>query len=124
MLVAIITILILGGGGAFGPMVFIDEARDNVENVITDEEQLKEVRADLKAMKGRAKDYSKAMNKLTKDYRKEFGDHDIQGDTMDAYWGQLLSLNETYSKDLTAMRFDLRDQMTREQWEALFPLED
>ena len=124
MLAAIITILILGGGGAFGPMVFIDEARDNVENVITDEEQLKAVRADLKAMKGRAKDYSKAMNKLTKDYRKEFGDHDIQGDTMDAYWGQLLSLNETYSKDLTAMRFDLRDQMTREQWEALFPLED
>ncbi len=121
MLAAIITILILGGGGAFGPMIYLDEARENAETVITDEDQQKEIRADLKEMKGRTKDYLKAMNKLIKSTRKEFGVHDVDNANLNEQWDQLLTLNKSYSEDIMNMRFELRDQLTREQWAGLFP---
>ena len=120
MIAAIITILILGGG-AFGPMIYIDEARDNAKTAISDEDQQTQVRADLKEMKGRTKDYMKAMNKLIKGVRKEFGVHAVDSANLDAQWNQLLTLNKSYSEDIMNMRFELRDQLTREQWAGLFP---
>ena len=42
MLIALYTIVILGGGGTFCPMVFIDEALDNTKTAIVDDDRRKE----------------------------------------------------------------------------------
>jgi hypothetical protein len=75
-------------------------------------------------MKGAAKDYSKAVNKLQKDLRKEFGDHEVESDAIDAYWDQVMDLNKGYSEDLIELRFELHEQVSREEWAGLFPTDD
>ncbi len=120
MLIALMTILFLGGS-SFGPMLYIDEARDNAKSAIMDDDQRKLVRDDLKSMKKRAKQYAKSVKGLTKDLRKEFGDHAVGEADLDVYWDQVFALNVSFSDDIIDMRFELRDKVSREEWSALFP---
>lgn len=122
MLIALLTIFFLGGGD-FGPITFIGEASDNVKTAIVDADKRKEVSATLKAAKSRSKDYVKEINGLSKSLRKRFADHDVSDEDLDGYWSQAHELNLKYSEDLVDIRFALRDQVTREEWEGLFPAE-
>ena len=122
MLIALMTIFILGGG-SFGPMVYFDEARDNAKSAIIDDDQRKLVRDDLKSMKSRAKQYTKSVKGITKDLQKEFGDHAAGEADLDVYWDQVFALNASLSEDIIDMRFALRDKVSREEWTGLFPLD-
>lgn len=122
MLIALMTILFLGGS-SFGPMLYIDEARDNAKSAIIDDDQRKLVRDDLKSMKSRAKQYTKSVDGLTKDLRKEFGDRAAGEADLDVYWDHVFALNESLSEDLIDMRFALRDKVSREEWAGLFPVD-
>lgn len=120
MLIALMTIFFLGGG-SFGPMLYIDAARDNAKSAIVDDDQRKVVRDDLKSMSKRAKEHAKSVENLTKDLRKQFGDIAVGEAELDVYWDQAFALNESFSEDFIDMRFALRDKVSREEWSALFP---
>ena len=122
MLIALLTIFLLGGG-SFGPMEFFDQAKDTSKTAIADDDQRKEVQATLKTMTSRAKGYSKDANKVMKDMRKGFSDHEALAEHFDGFFTVMAALNTAYSNDIIEMRFDLRDQVTREQWADLFPVE-
>ena len=121
MLIALFTIFILGGGGPFGPMVFIDDALENVESAIVEDDRRKETTATLKVMNKRSKEYTKAIRGLAKESPSEFSKHDGSDEEIEAFWGQFFELNSEYTNDLVEMRFELRDQLSRDEWEALFP---
>lgn len=123
MIIALLTILFLGGGGSFGPMDFFDQAKDTAKTAIVDDDQRDEVQATLKTMTSRAKDYSKDANKVTTNLRKGFGDHEASTEHFTDIFAEISALNTAYSNDIVEMRFDLRDQVTREQWADLFPVE-
>jgi len=122
MLIALITIFFLGGS-SFGPMLYIDEARDNAKSAIIDADQRKLVRDDLKSMKSRAKQYTKSVKDLTKDLQKEFVEHEVDEADLDVYWDQIFALNASLSEDVIDMRFALRDKVSCEEWSALFPVD-
>lgn len=121
MLIALYTIFILGGGGTFGPMVFIDEALDNTKTAIVDDDRRKEAIVTLKAMKSRTKQHTKAIKGLSKDMDSSMGGHEFADEEIDAIWDRYFDLNTEYSKDIVEIRFQLRNQVTREDWEAMFP---
>lgn len=121
MLIALYTIFVLGGGGSFGPMIFIDQAMDNTKTVIVDKDRQKEVTASLKAMKSRAKDYSSDMKKNIKGLSPTSNPHEENAAELEAFWAEVFELNAQYSNDIIDMRFELRDQLSREEWEGMFP---
>jgi len=121
MLIALYTIFFLGGGGAFGPMDFIDEALDNTKSAIVDDDRRKEATASLKTMKARTKQHTKAIKGLSKEFDSGVSEHDIADEDIDAIWDQFFVLDSEYAGDIVEIRFELRDQVTREEWELLFP---
>ncbi len=121
MLIALYTIFILSGGGTFGPMVFIDEALDNTRTAIVDDDRRKEAIVTLKAMKSRTRQYTKAIKAVSKDMDSSMGGYEFADEEIDAIWDRYFDLNTEYSKDIVEIRFQLRDQITREEWEAIFP---
>ena len=123
MIIALLTILFLGGGGSFGPMDFFDQAKDTAKTAIVDDDQRDEVQATLKTMTSRAKDYSKDASKVMNNVRKGFSDHEARTGHYEDIFTEMNALNTAYSNDIIEMRFDLRDQVTREQWADLFPVE-
>ena len=123
MIVAILTILFMGGG-SFGPLIFINEADDNAKKVIIDADRRKEVRATLKSMKGVAKLYSKEIGILQKSLTKEFAVHETDSASIEGFWKQGFDLNANYGEDLFDLRFELREQVSREEWAGLFPVNE
>ena len=123
MLIAIMTILFLGGSGVFGPIAFVDEAIDNAKIAISDDDHRKATVAELKAINKRSKEYMKAVKGLGKDLNSYFSEHEVDNEEIEATWNSIFELNEEYSRDIIEMRFELRDQLSREEWRALFPAE-
>jgi hypothetical protein len=121
MALALYTIFVLSGGGTFGPMVFIDEALDSTKVVIVEDDRRKEANATLKSMRKRSSDYTKATKKLAKEPGLQKQDRNISDEDLDLFWDRLIKLNSEYSNDIVEMRFQLRDQLSREEWKALFP---
>ena len=124
MLIALYTIFVLGGGSSFGPMIFIDEAMDNTKTVIVEKDRQKEVTASLKAMKKRSKDYVSIVKKTIKGLDTDSNPHDTNAEEIDAFWKEIFEQNARYSSDIIDMRFELRDQLSREEWEGMFPVPD
>jgi hypothetical protein len=117
------TILFLGGGGVFGPIEFVDEALDNVKTAIVDDDRRKEATATLKAINKRSKDYTKAVKRMFKELKSDFAEHDVSGSAVDRAWDSFFGLHSDYSHDVVELRFQLRDQLSREEWEAMFPIQ-
>jgi hypothetical protein len=124
MLLALYTIFVLSGGGTFGPIVLIDEALDSAKIVIVEDDRRKEATATLKEMRERSSDYTKATKKLAKALGPDTDDRDLSDEDVDLFWDQIIRLNSDYSNDIVNMRFQLRDQLSGEEWAALFPPQD
>jgi len=101
-------------------MVFIDEALDSAKVAIVEDDRRKEATATLKAMRKRSSEYTKATEKLAKDLGPDTDDRDVSDEDLDEFWDKMVKLNSDYSNDIVEMRFQLRDQLSREEWEAMF----
>ena len=121
MLIALYTIFFLGGGSTFGPMDFIDEALDNTNSAIVDDDRRKEATASLKTMKTRTKQHTKAIKGLSKEFDSNMSEHEFADEEIDAIWDHFFDLNSEYTRDVVEIRFEFRDQVTREEWELMFP---
>lgn len=124
MLLALYTIFVLGGGGTFGPMVYIDEAIDNTKTVIVDKDRQKEVTAALKEMKQRSKEYASDVGDTIKNLSPASNPHEATAEDLEAFWDEMIEQNARFSNDFLDMRFELLGQLDREEWEAIFPVQD
>lgn len=124
MLLALYTIFVLGGGSAFGPMLFIDDAMDNTKTVIVSKDRQKEVNATLKSMQQRSKEYTSAVKDTLKGLSADSNPHEANAADIDAFWKDVFELNTQFSNDFLDKRFELREQLDRDEWEAIFPVQD
>ena len=108
MLLALYTIFVLGGGGAFGPMLFIDDAIDRTKTVIVAKERQKEITATLKSMNKRSKEYTSAVKKTIKGLDADSNPHETSAPDIEASWMEVFELNSQFSSDFVDMRFELR----------------
>lgn len=114
MLVALITIMILGGGG--GILNFIADTQDNIKVVMEKGDRQKEVLGTLKAMKKRATAHNKVIKQTSKGLEKALSTDDDIDEIWEAYFAQ----RGAYNSEMLNMRFQLRDQLTREEWLQIF----
>ena len=120
MLVALITIMLLGGGSA-GLLGYIAEARDNVKTVMEKDDRRKAALATLKDMKKRTNARNKQVKKSSKELTAALSQSEINDADIDAIWEQYIADVNQHNDDMLDLRFQLKDQLTHEEWQQVFP---
>ena len=114
MLIALITILILGGSST-GMLDYIADTQDNVKVVMQKDDRRKEAVGTLKAMKKRANAYNKMVKRVSKDMNKILPSDEVTDTDFDTIWDEYFDLDLQFSQEIIDLRFQLRDQLTREE---------
>ena len=118
MLLALYTIFILGGSGS-GTLDFIADFSDTVKVVVENKEDQKAALSTLKSMKKLTSSYDKDHKRTSKELNSAMSSDDNA--TIDAVWDQHLQQRNAYDSSMLDLRFELRDQLTREEWQSVFP---
>jgi hypothetical protein len=119
MLVALFAFLFLGGSQT-GLLDFIADTQDALEVVMEEDDRRNEALATLKAMKKVANANTKMVKSASDDLNKTlFSDTATDAD-IDAIWEDYFSQRASYGEDMLDLRYQLKDQMTREEWQQVF----
>jgi len=119
MLIALFTILLLGGS-ATGMLDFIADTQDTVKVVMEKDDRRKEVLATLKETKKRTDAHNKMVKGASKDLSKTLSGDEVTESDVDAIWQGYFASRADYNRDMLDLRFQLKDQMTREEWQQVF----
>jgi len=123
MLIAIFTILFLGGGATAGFLDYIADSRDMAKEVIEDGEHRNAALEKLKSMKRRAKDFNKDIKSTAKDLGKLLESAEATSEQIDAVWAIHIGNYDAYNRDMLDLRFALKGDINREEWAQIFPTE-
>jgi len=119
MLIALITILLLGGSNT-GMLDFIADTQDEVEVVMEKDDRRKEALSTLKAIKSRTEAHNDVVSGTSKELNRALADNDATQVDIDTIWYRYIAQREAYNRDMLDLRFQLKDQMTREEWQQVF----
>ena len=119
MLIAIIVAFLLGGG-AGGVMAYISDTRADAKVVIEDKDRRSEAMATLKRMEKEAAVLQKQSGKRFKQLGKALQDHEATKAEIDAIWSEHFERVDTFNREMIDLRFELREHVTREEWQQLF----
>lgn len=119
MLIAIVTVLFLGGGGATYDL-FSKDAQNLILSVLDDAEQQEQVKSLMKQGAKEGKKASKELASLLKGWLKE----DLEPATGRGEFDRLLveaeKVRSAAKTSFLDVIFQLRDELTAEQWETAF----
>ena len=99
---------------------FIDELEDSTKIVVVDDERQKAALGTIKKMKNRIKEHKKSVAEISKALGKELAEHTVQSNEIDKLWDQYIDLNSDVTRDVIELRFQFRDQLTRDEWNQVF----
>jgi hypothetical protein len=119
MLIALFTILLLGGSST-GMLDYIADTQDTVKVVMEKDDRRKEALGTLKAMKKRANAHNKMVKSASKDMNKTLSGDAVTDADIDVIWDAYFSQRAAYNQDMLDLRYQLKDQMTREEWQQVF----
>ncbi len=119
MLIALFTILILGGGST-AALAYIADTQDNVKTVMVKDDRQKAALSTLKAMKKRTNARDKHVTRAAKDLKKTLGQEDINTVDIDAIWTGYFAEIDQYDHDMLDLRWELKEHINREEWEEIF----
>lgn len=119
MLIAIIVGILLGGGTT-GVMAYIADTRSEVKSVVVDPERRSEAGATLKQMKKRASAMNKQAGKSARQLKKALRDHDVTEERIEAIWAAHYDRVDQFNRDMIDLRFELKEHVTRDEWQQLF----
>jgi hypothetical protein len=119
MLIVLITILLLGGS-ATGMLDFIADTQGTVKVVMESDDRRKEVLATLKETKKRTEAHNKMVKGTSKDMNTILSSDEVTEADIDAIWQGYFASRADYNRDMLDLRFQLKDQMTREEWQQVF----
>ena len=119
MLIALFTLLILGGSST-AMLAYIADTQDAVKTVMAKDERQKEALGTLKAMKKRTNARNKQVRRAQKDLNKSLRQDDINAADIDAIWDGYFAEIDQYDHDMLDLRFELREYINREEWQEIF----
>ena len=120
MIAALIAILFLGGGVDDPVLDYVKFIRSSVEEVVIDEERRAEARATLKEMKKLTSGHSKSNQNTFNSLLVVMSEKETDTETVDALWEDYYQSVDSYNERMIDLRFELRDTLTREEWEQMF----
>jgi hypothetical protein len=119
MLIALFTFLILGGSQT-GMLNYIADTQDTIKVVVESDDRREEALAILKAMKNVESAQNKVVKSVSKDLNETLLSDAATDADIDAIWEDYFSQRESYDVDMLDLRYQLKDQLTREEWQQVF----
>ena len=119
MLIALFTILFLGASST-GTLNFISDTQDNVKIVMEKDDRRKDALGTVKASKKRVKEHIKTVKRAFIDMAKALSSDEATDADIEAIWDAYFADRTAYNHDMLDLRYQLRDQMTREEWQQVF----
>lgn len=120
MLIATLIALLFLGSGANMMLDGIDQMKDNVKSEVVDESARKAALDVVDRLEDTAKDYAKTDSDDEKELLKLIQRYETTTaelrSNMDASYQQRLQ----YQQDMLALRFELKEKLSREQWAKVF----
>lgn len=120
MLVALLTLLFLGGGSDNVVLAYIGESQEAVEEAVPDEARRRAAIRILKDMKTHTKHHTKSMNKIVKSLEASLADRDARESDIDQFWANYFAKSRASDQAMLDLRFSLRKQLTRDEWNEVF----
>ena len=119
MLIALFTVLLLGGTSSF-VLDFVADTRDNVKIVVPKGERQKAALDMLKAMKKTERTYRKHLRTAGKELYKALDLPDDVESELHGVWTAHFAEVQHRNREMLDLRFELREQLTREEWGKIF----
>ncbi len=119
MLIALFTMMILGGGST-AALAYIADTQDSVKIVMVKDERQKAALSTLKAMKKRTNARNKQVKRASKDMHKTLGQENINTADIDAIWAGYFAEIDQYNQDMLDLRWELKEHINREEWGEIF----
>jgi hypothetical protein len=119
MLIALFAILFLGGSDT-AMLDYIADTQETVKVVMDKDDRRKEVLATLKAMEKRSNAQNKMVKRTSKDLSKSLFSEEGTDADIDTTWDAYFAERAVYNHDMLDLRFQLKDQLTREEWQQVF----
>jgi hypothetical protein len=119
MLIALFTIMLLGGTPS-GMLVELSLIQDSIEAVMVKDDRRKAAQDVVKKMEERTKDQNKQVGKYVERLDESLSNHDFSTADIDKLWSKYHSLRSNYQLRMVDLRFELKEHITREEWQELF----
>lgn len=120
MLIATLIALLFLGSGANMMLDGIDQTKDNIKAAIVEESTRKAALDIVDKLEDTAKDYAKADSDDEKELLKLIQQYETTTaelqNNLDASFQQRIQ----YQQEMLALRFELKDKLSREQWDKVF----
>lgn len=119
MLIALFTILLLGGSSSF-VFDYVADTRDNIKIVVPKGERQKAALDALKAMKKTERAHRKNLKAAGQDLYRALDLPDDVESELDAVWTAHFAAVQSRNHAMLDLHFELREQLTREEWGEIF----
>ena len=119
MIVALLTLLLLGGGSTY-LLETIDFYQDRAEDVIPEGDRQKQAKAVFDAMEDSTDRRHDMIEDVAEQLDKLLQDKDVADADLDAVLEQYRDGIVTYYEEMLDHRFELKDHVTREEWQQIF----
>jgi hypothetical protein len=119
MLIALITILLLGGTPS-ALLVEISDIDDSIKLVMPKNDERKAALGVLKQMEKAVKAQNKQVGKSSKQLSKSLSDHDFDDSEIDQMWSEYHEARGNFQLEMIDLRFELKDHISREEWAEIF----
>jgi len=120
MLIATLIALLFMGSGANWMLDGIDQLQDNLKSKISDDNVRKTALDVADKMEDTAKDYAKADSKDVKELISLIEQYDSSVTDIQEHMEASFQKRLEYQAKITALRFELKDKLSRDQWNKVF----
>lgn len=119
MLIALISVLLFGGGGSDGLLDF-DMIEKQIESVMTDTNEREVALEAWRATEEKHEAYNQLVQDRIKQTKNLLADPTIEFVELDAIWEEYINATRKWHRDMIEARFELKQHMSREEWTKIF----
>ena len=118
MIIGTITLIMLlsGGGAGFSFDIFKEAA----EGVIQDKQIVRQIKSVTKAADKEMKTWQKEAQKISKQFAEMNQNYDLKKSEMNAFFKQADSRRDEFQEKLIKLRFQAKNLMKQEEWDAMY----
>ena len=121
MLIALLTVMLLGGG-SYELSTFITEGQENIKSAVEDLERRQTALDILAAMEQSMLSDSGETTALIERARQSFSEEKVwSAEELDALFAEARSLNADRAQRFIELKLELKSSLTSEEWDEAFP---
>ena len=121
MLIALLTVMLLGGG-SYELSTFIEEGQGNIESAVEDPQRRHSALAILAAMEKSMASENGETTALIERTRQAFSEEKVwSAEELDALFAEARSLRADRAERFIELRLELKAALTSEEWAEAFP---